>query len=129
MLLSYTGVVRFASDILLNQIEIMALDDGKTGAMQRMADMTEDFRRSIQDNNLDWMGELLHEAWLPKDSISAPNSNELVDNIYASALRVGSLEGNRCLPSRLHWTGTSIVLYSPNQFEPDWLSSREGGCA
>jgi D-glycero-alpha-D-manno-heptose-7-phosphate kinase len=155
MLLFYTGVTRSASDILRNQIDMMSSSNVKTDIVCRMAAMTEDFRHAIQDNNLAWVGNLLHEAWVLKQSVSDEISTSLVDEMYANARRAGALGGKllgaggggfllvcapverhdevrralagyRCLPLRLDWTGTSIILYSPQESDPDWPSNRKG---
>ena len=149
MLLFYTGVTRSASDILRNQIGIMGSSDEKTDVVRRMAAMTDDFRHAIQDNNLGWVGDLLHESWALKQSISDQISTGVIDDMYKSARGAGALGGKllgaggggfllvcapverhdavrralagyRCLPLRLDWTGTSIILYSPQELDPDW---------
>jgi D-glycero-alpha-D-manno-heptose-7-phosphate kinase len=158
MLLFYTGVTRSASDILRNQIQIMESSDEKTDVVRRMAAMTDDFRHAIQDNNLDWVGDLLHEAWVLKQSVSDQISTGVIDEMYSSACRAGALGGKllgaggggfllvcaplerhdairralcryRCLPLRLDWTGSSIILYSPQELDPEWPSQQEGGVA
>lgn len=155
MLLFYTGVARSASDILRNQIDSMAVDDGKTKVVCRMAEMTEDFRHAIQDDNLAWVGELLHEAWVLKQSVSPEISNSLIDDMYARARGAGALGGKllgaggggfllvcappdrhdavrraladyRCLLLRFDWAGSSIILYTPQELDPKWGGSPEG---
>jgi len=155
MLLFYTGVARSASDILRNQIDAMASDDGKTRVVCRMAEMTEDFRHAVQDNNLGWVGELLHEAWVLKRSVSDEISNRVIDDMYACARDAGALGGKllgaggggfllvcaplerqeavrgalagyRCLLLRLDWVGSSIILYSPQESDPEWGAGPEG---
>ncbi len=149
MLLFYTGVTRSASDILRNQISIMGSSNQKTEVVRCMAAMTDDFRHAIQDENLEWVGSLLHEAWILKQSVSDQISNNTIDEMYKSARSAGALGGKllgaggggfllvcaaverhdavrralagyRCLPLRLDWTGTSIILYSPQELDPDW---------
>jgi D-glycero-alpha-D-manno-heptose-7-phosphate kinase len=156
MLLFYTGVTRSASDILRNQISIMSANDGKTELVRRMAAMTDDFRHAIQDTNLEWVGNLLHEAWTLKQSVSDEISTGSVNDMYASARRAGAwggkllgaggggfllvcapiqrhdevrraLCGYRCLPLKFDWTGTSIILYSPQEADPNWPQAHPGG--
>lgn len=152
MLLFYTGMTRSASQILQNQAQIMASSDVKSQIITRMAEMTEDFRHAIYDANLGWVGELLHEAWLLKQSISNEISNNTIDEMYSKARQAGALGGKllgaggggfllvcapperhnairqalsnyRCLPFRLDWTGSSIIYYSPQQSDPEWTST------
>jgi D-glycero-alpha-D-manno-heptose-7-phosphate kinase len=158
MLLFYTGVARSASDILRNQIDIMGSSDEKTDVVRRMAAMTNNFRHAIQDNNLEWVGDLLHEAWVLKQSVSDQISNGTIDDMYTRARRAGALGGKllgaggggfllvcapvvrhdairsaladyRCLPLRFDWAGTSIILYSPQESDPEWPSQQRGGVA
>lgn len=154
MLLFYTGVTRSASQILKNQMKIMASSDEKTQIVSRMADMTEDFRHAIYDANLGWVGELLHEAWLLKHSISNEISSDTIDEMYFRARKAGAiggkllgaggggfllvcapaerhnairqaLSGYRCLPFSLDWTGSSIIYYSPQHSDPEWATDAE----
>jgi D-glycero-alpha-D-manno-heptose-7-phosphate kinase len=133
----------------------MDSNDEKAQVVRRMATMTEDFRHAIQDTNLSWVGELLHQAWVLKRSVTDEISTGLIDDMYAKARRAGalggkllgaggggfllvcapverhdeirrSLAGHRCLPFQLDWTGTSIILYSPQDSGPDWASDRKG---
>lgn len=154
LLLFYTGITRSASQILKNQAQIMAFSELKSQIVTRMAEMTEDFRHAIYDANLGWVGELLHEAWLLKQSISNEISNNTIDEMYSKARQTGALGGKllgaggggfllvcappdrhdairealsnyRCLPFRLDLTGSSIIYYSPQQPDPEWASTSE----
>lgn len=158
MLLFYTGITRSASAILRDQISVMGASEHKTDTVRRMAAMADDFRHAIQDTNLDWVGNLLHEAWVLKQSISDQISTNVIDDMYARARQAGGLGGKllgaggggfllvcapverhdavrsaladyRCLPLRLDWTGTSIILYSPQEPDPDWPSNCTGASA
>lgn len=153
MLLFYTGVTRSASDILAAQIGCMASRGDQAAVVCRMAEMTEEFRRAIQNGNLEHVGALLHEGWLLKRSISDRISNSTVDEMYASAWRAGALGGKllgaggggfllvcapvdrhdavrrelaayRCLCLGIDWTGTSIILYSPQEEDPPWAPAQ-----
>ena len=147
MLLFYTGLTRPASAILREQIGMMASSAEKSSIVCRMAQMTEDFRRAIQDSSLAHVGELLHEGWMLKQSITGQISNAVIDDMYAAAWRAGALGGKllgaggggfllvcapadrhpairaalagyRCLSVRIDWSGTSIILYSPQGEDP-----------
>jgi len=154
MLLFYTGVTRSASDLLRTQIEVMGSDDAKSDTVRRMADMTTELRHAIQDNNLAWVGDLLHQSWLLKQSVTSGITNPVVDEMYAAARSAGAYGGKllgaggggflltcaprqrhdalrralsayRCLPFHLDWTGTSIIHYTPQDPEPDWHAPQE----
>jgi D-glycero-alpha-D-manno-heptose-7-phosphate kinase len=148
MLLFYSGLTRSASQILESQMGIMASSGEKSNIVCRMAQMTEDFRRAIQDGSLEHAGQLLHEGWLLKRSISKQISNSVIDDMYAAARCAGAFGGKllgaggggfllvcapaerhaairrelasyRCLRLRIDWTGTSIILYSPQEDDPE----------
>jgi D-glycero-alpha-D-manno-heptose-7-phosphate kinase len=156
MLMFYSGLTRSASDILRNQIEMMGSSDAKTAVVSRMAAMTEDFRHAIQDSSLEWVGDLLHEAWRLKQAVSDQISNPVVDHMYDQARKAGALGGKllgaggggfllicaprgrhdairqalagyRCLPLWFDWTGSSIILYSPQELDPDWTIAHGAG--
>jgi D-glycero-alpha-D-manno-heptose-7-phosphate kinase len=146
LLLFYTGVTRSASALLRRQSEILASEKDKTCVVRRMAGMTESFRHAIQEENLEWIGDILHEGWTLKRSIAADISNGVIDDLYARARGAGALGGKllgaggggfllvcaprerhaairealrdcRCLPVRFDWSGTSIILYWPDDAE------------
>lgn len=143
LLLFYTGVSRSASDILRRQSAILAGDDDKISVVRRMVAMTEDFRHAIQEENLEWIGDILNRGWELKRSITADISNSAIDDLYARACAAGALGGKllgaggggfllvcapverqaairealrdcRCLSVRFDWTGSTIIQYWPD---------------
>jgi D-glycero-alpha-D-manno-heptose-7-phosphate kinase len=141
MLLFYTGVTRSASKILENQIKILSSSEDKSRIMRTMAARTEDFRRAISEGSLAEVGELLHEAWVLKQSVSSEISNAGIDDMYARVRKAGAFGGKllgaggggfllvcaprerheeirsamteyRCIPFQLDWAGSSIIYYS-----------------
>ena len=149
MLLFYTGLTRSASQLLENQVSAMEASTDKRSVVCRMAQMTEDFHRAIQDESLEYVGDMLHQGWMLKRSISSHISSSAIDDLYTAARRAGALGGKllgaggggfllvcapvdrhdairrelagyRCLRMRIDWTGTSIILYSPQDEELAW---------
>lgn len=71
----YTGVTRSASPILEAQTESVAQDIDKQRVLRRMADLAYIMKSELEDGNLDSFGEILHENWELKKSLTAGISN------------------------------------------------------
>lgn len=141
MLLFYTGITRSASDVLQQQSIDIKSDTEKTKLICRMADMTSEFRGAIFEANIEWIGNLLHEAWLLKSSISDGISNNEIDEMYHLARDNGAFGGKllgaggggfllicapthkhskirealskyRVFPFKFDWVGSTVVYYS-----------------
>lgn len=91
LMLFYTGVSRFASEIAKKKIENMPNRKKELTIMQQMVDEA----LSIITNNDDIVrfGKLLHESWQLKRSLSDSVSNTQIDQIYAAALEAGAIGG------------------------------------
>lgn len=93
LLMIYTGVTRSASAILERQSGEMAADRRKTETMQRMVALTETMRRELASANVSTVGEILHESWLLKKSLSGGISTEFIDDCYERARQAGATGG------------------------------------
>jgi len=91
LLLFYTGIKRTSSDIAESYVNDM---DARRRQLRITKDLIEE-SISILNNGGDitGFGELLHEAWQAKRSLSARVSNSQVDEIYQSALAAGAIGG------------------------------------
>jgi D-glycero-alpha-D-manno-heptose-7-phosphate kinase len=90
-MLLYTGVKRTASDVANSYIQDL---DGRRRQLRIMKDLVEEgiaILTSTQD--LTAFGELLHEAWQAKRSLSTAISNGHVDDLYAVARAAGAIGG------------------------------------
>jgi len=91
LMLFYTGIKRTASGIAetyVNNIE------AKKRQLRIMKDLVEEGISILNSSqNLTSFGELLHEAWQAKRSLSAQVSNNHVDDIYNQALAAGAIGG------------------------------------
>lgn len=91
LVLIYTGVSRTASEIAQEQIRITGQ---RTQELKAMRQMVDEAIRILQDNaDLEEFGQLLHESWLLKRSLTCKISTPLVDQIYDSARRAGAIGG------------------------------------
>lgn len=91
LMLFYTGIKRTASDVAgsyVNDIE------AKRRQLRIMKDLVEE-SISILNNGQDLkgFGELLHEAWQAKRSLSKTVSNSSVDELYEQAISAGAIGG------------------------------------
>lgn len=92
----YTGLARYASDILEEQV-----DNTKTGCkdsyLKRMHQMVFEAEKIISDEEPEEMikrlGELLRESWELKKCLSSKISNNFIDELYEAALKAGAYGG------------------------------------
>lgn len=91
MMLFFTGISRYASEIAQQQIEAIPNKTKELQAMTAMVDRAEDIL--VNDRPLDDFGELLHESWLLKRGLTEKISNDTIDHIYSEARKAGALGG------------------------------------
>ena len=60
---------------------------------QQMCELTRTLKEELQKNNVDAMGEMLHENWMLKKSLASGISNPLIDETYQKAVGAGALGG------------------------------------
>ena len=91
LLLLYTGVKRSASAILTKQKEDTKR---KLDILSKMRDISKEMARVLQSGRrLTEFGELMHQAWLLKRSVTGGITNADVDRWYKMAREAGSLGG------------------------------------
>jgi D-glycero-alpha-D-manno-heptose-7-phosphate kinase len=93
LLVFYTGITRSASGILKGQSSEVASDRAKRAAVGRMVDLSHKLAAELRAANLDSFGEILHENWLLKKSLSASVSSSQIDEWYDAARRAGAVGG------------------------------------
>jgi D-glycero-alpha-D-manno-heptose-7-phosphate kinase len=91
LMLIYTGLSRFASEIAKEQIDNIPKKANELTSVQCMVDEA----RNILGGKADILefGRLLHESWKIKRGMSDKISNLKIDNIYDTALRAGAVGG------------------------------------
>ncbi|WP_118951886.1 GHMP family kinase ATP-binding protein [Taibaiella helva] len=94
LLMFYTGINRFASDILKEQLEKTQEKKIHT-ELKDIYDMVGRGLNIISDPacDLDAFGSLMHEAWMAKRSLSSAISNDFLDEIYTRATSAGAIGG------------------------------------
>lgn len=105
----YTGITRKAAGVLKSQQTAMASQRSKQRVMKRMVQLAHDLRAELQKNNLAAFGELLHENWELKRSLTGGISSEQIDRWYALARKEGAL-GGKLLGAG---SGGFLMFYAP----------------
>jgi D-glycero-alpha-D-manno-heptose-7-phosphate kinase len=89
----YTGVTRSAGGILEAQTESVARDADKQTVLRRMAELAYIMKSELESGNLDSFGEILHENWELKKSLTGEISNAQIDEWYDTARHHGASGG------------------------------------
>ena len=144
MLLFFTGLSRYASDIAKDKIANFKNHFRELTQMKEMVNEGLSILQSNSDSIKD-LGELLHESWELKRSLSTKVSTPQIDEIYKSGIESGAIggkilgaggggfilfiakpENHKKIRTRLknlvhvsfkfNNTGSKIVVYEPNGF-------------
>jgi D-glycero-alpha-D-manno-heptose-7-phosphate kinase len=92
LLLFYTGKSRNAASVLAQQKEnILTLRSREN--LQHMTALAAALREELLRNNIDAMGEILHEGWMRKKELAPGVSDEAVNSCYETARQNGAAGG------------------------------------
>lgn len=105
----YTGITRSASALLKQQSAEIVSSKAKQKTMLNMVKLAYDLRDELHRNNVSAFGEILHENWLLKKSITAGVSTPEIDEWYNSAMSAGAT-GGKILGAG---AGGFLMLYAP----------------
>jgi len=140
MMLIYTGLSRTASEVAEEQIDNIP---GRANELKTMLQMVDEAVNILQSNRLVEFGELLHEGWQLKCSLSDKISTPQIDDIYTTARSAGATGGKLlgaggggflllfaepeiqpkieaklnhllCVPFRFENSGSQIIFYEPD---------------
>jgi len=92
LLLFFTGITRFSSNIQEKQIKNIKINKSKLTAMQSMVQDGINIL-SNKKHSLDDFGYLLNESWKIKESLADGISNQTIHNFYSEVLNEGALGG------------------------------------
>lgn len=92
LLMVFVGGEHSANTILKSQSAAIS-DQKKFEAQKTMVQLAYNLRESLENNNLDDFGKILHENWLLKKSLTSGISNGIVDQIYNKGIESGALGG------------------------------------
>ncbi len=93
LMLFYTGLSRYASEIAAEQIKNTANKKKELREMRLLVDDAEKIMTKAGVEDFFDFGQLLNETWKLKKSLSSSISNPEIDHIYESALMNGAVGG------------------------------------
>jgi D-glycero-alpha-D-manno-heptose-7-phosphate kinase len=111
LLVFYTGITRSASALLKMQQQAVASQKVKQKAMQKMVGLARRLKAELQKNNLSAFGEIIHENWLLKRSLTREVSNDTIDGWYSRARKSGAV-GGKLLGAG---SGGFLMFYAPQE--------------
>jgi len=95
LMLFYTGKSRSAGTILSEQKK--NIDDGKkVENLHKMVKLARLLKKELLNNNIDALGEILHQGWIYKKELAVGISENAIDNYYEIAIKNGA-EGGKLL--------------------------------
>lgn len=144
LMLYFTGFSRFASQVAAKQIRATKNKRSELQTMYRMVDEGIDILTT--DRDLAEFGELLHEGWLIKRSLTDSISTSVIDEIYDTARSAGAIGGKLLgaggggfmllfvnpdeqnsvrealkgllhVPFKFETGGSQIIFYEPNAYK------------
>ncbi len=108
-LVFYTGIVRSASTLLRQQNADLTSSAEKRRAMRRMVELAYELREELHKNNVSAFGEILHENWILKKTMTEGVSTPEIDEWYRVARGAGAT-GGKILGAG---AGGFLMLYAP----------------
>lgn len=91
LMLFYTGIKRTASNVAESYVHDL---EAKRRQLRIMKDLVEESLSVLNSNqDITAFGELMHEAWLAKRSLSTTVSNSHVDDLFGRAMASGAVGG------------------------------------
>jgi len=112
LMVFYTGLTRFADDVLQEQIE-KTKDCSNDNILEKMYEMAYEAKDLLMKESVDKMvskfGKLLHESWLLKKQLSNKITNPFIDQAYEAAMQAGAYGGKLCGAGN----GGFLTLFAP----------------
>jgi D-glycero-alpha-D-manno-heptose-7-phosphate kinase len=120
LMLVYTGIARTAADVARTYVEGIESRRRQLRIMKELVDESLDILSSGMD--MCAFGDLLHEAWQAKRSLSTEVSNSEVDAIYERARSAGAIGGKLTGAGG----GGFLLLFVPPQRQRSVLEALDG---
>lgn len=92
LMMVFVGGEHSANTILKSQSAAIS-DAKKFEAQKQMVQLAYNLRESLENNNLDDFGRILHANWLLKKSLTSGISTGIVDEMYNKGIQAGALGG------------------------------------
>lgn len=110
-LVFYTGITRSASALLKTQQDAVASQKAKQKVLQKMVALAQQLKAELQKNNLEAFGEIIHENWELKRSLTSGVSTSAIDDWYERARKAGAI-GGKLLGAG---SGGFLMFYAPQE--------------
>ena len=110
LMMFYTGELHSAPEILREQSNNIISGD-KEKKQLKMCQLAKDLREELQSNNIDALGEILHENWMLKKTLASGITTEIIDTAYDTAMANGAM-GGKLLGAG---GGGFLLLYVPKK--------------
>lgn len=110
-LVFYTGITRSASALLKTQQEVVASEKAKQKVLRRMVELARQLKAELQKNNLQAFGEIIHENWELKRSLTSAVSTSAIDAWYEAGRKAGAV-GGKLLGAG---SGGFMMFYAPRE--------------
>lgn len=92
LMMVFVGGEHSANAILKNQQAAIS-NEKKFQTQRDMVKLAYDLRHSLESNEIDDFGRILHEGWLMKKSLTSGISTGVVDEMYDRGIKAGALGG------------------------------------
>lgn len=92
LMMFYTGQLHSASAILKEQKKNITAGQREANLL-KMCGLARDLREELQKNNIDAMGQILHQNWVLKKTLANGISSPVIDEAYERALAAGAIGG------------------------------------
>lgn len=94
ILLYYTGTSRLSAEIIKTQVDnITAHSEMAVESMHNLKKNAYAMKEALVTDQINKMGEILHEGWVNKKRTSSAISNPMIEKIYETALDAGATGG------------------------------------
>jgi D-glycero-alpha-D-manno-heptose-7-phosphate kinase len=113
----FVGGEHSANEILKSQQRAISNAE-KFNSQKRMVSLAFSLKESLENNNLDDFGHILHEGWLLKKSLTSGISSGAIDSLYQKGLEAGAIGG------KLLGAGGAgfILFYCPSERHEEFKS-------
>jgi D-glycero-alpha-D-manno-heptose-7-phosphate kinase len=148
LMMFYTGITRSAGEILKEQTRVLGEEPVVIEKMQTIVAHAHAVRHELESGNPDGVGEILHESWMLKRSLTNGITSPEIDAWYEAARAAGAIGGKilgaggggflllyvpqerqlavrhalrqlRQIPFRFENEGSKIIFYNPTTLDPE----------
>lgn len=110
LIMFYTGLTHDANKILAEQKRNISQKE-KTQNLIHMCELAKNMKCSLESNDLENFGNILHESWMKKRELAGSISNPKIDELYQCAMENGAT-GGKLLGAG---GGGFLLFYCPKQ--------------